>query len=121
VDKLPTLGPLESIAILRLNVVFREVCNAGRLQIWHLFIDMHLILLRVGFEDGSSISVWKTRATRHNNHTTENRKVLKKSTRQPTSFHTPLFSNSHVRSTRSRLGVLAHARVSRRLEHIQKR
>ncbi|SAM02335.1 hypothetical protein [Absidia glauca] len=48
VDKLPTLGPLESVAVLGLRGEFREAYNTE-------------------FQVGLSISVMKNRATRHKN------------------------------------------------------
>jgi hypothetical protein len=59
------LRPLESVAVLRLDGEFRDAYNTGMLHVWYLVIDMHFILLHVKFEGGLSISILKTKATRH--------------------------------------------------------
>jgi hypothetical protein len=61
--KLPTLGPLESIDVSGLSVVFGETYNTGILQVWYFSIDTHFILFPVEFEDGLSIPVLQNRAT----------------------------------------------------------
>jgi hypothetical protein len=68
VDALPTLGQLELVAVLRLNVVLREEYNTDILQVWYPSIDMQCILFDVEFENGLSISVLKDRATCHKIH-----------------------------------------------------
>jgi hypothetical protein len=65
VDDLPTLGPLITVAVLRLNKVFIEAYSTGILHVWYHLIDMHFIVFRVQFEDGLSISVLKTEAHTH--------------------------------------------------------
>jgi hypothetical protein len=67
VDKLPILGPLKSVAILRLKGELREAYNTDVLQFLYLSIDMSFILVHVNFDDGLSISVLKTRETKHKN------------------------------------------------------
>jgi hypothetical protein len=79
VDKIPILGPLETIAILGLDVVLKDSYGTDILQIWYHSIDIHFILLHVKFEDGSSISFLKNRATRYKNLELEIVKFLKKS------------------------------------------
>jgi hypothetical protein len=79
VDRLPTLGPLESFAILRLGVAIRDAYSTYMLQVLYLLIDMHYILLYVKFEDGLSISVLKNNAIRHNSLQLEIIRFLKKS------------------------------------------
>jgi hypothetical protein len=63
--KLLTLEPLESVAVLGLGVVFREAYEIGWFPFCHILIHIHFILLHMEFEDGLSISVLKTRATRN--------------------------------------------------------
>jgi hypothetical protein len=58
---------LESVAVLELNVVFREAYDTGVLQVQYLSIDIHSLLFHVKFEDSLSISVSRNRATRHKN------------------------------------------------------
>jgi hypothetical protein len=67
VDEWPTLGPLKSVAVLGLRVVFTDKYDLSILQIWYLSIDIHVILLHMIFEDALSISVSKTRATCYKN------------------------------------------------------
>jgi hypothetical protein len=88
------LGPLESVTVLGLGVVFREAYVIGIFQIWYRSIDIHFILLHVKFEYGLFISVMQNRAIRHKNLQLEIEKFLKKSSRRPLFFHTPPFSNS---------------------------
>jgi hypothetical protein len=64
VNILPTLGPLESVAVVGLSGEFREAYNTGILQFWYLSIDIHFIVFHVEFEDELSISVMKYTATR---------------------------------------------------------
>jgi hypothetical protein len=66
-NKCPTLGSLESDAVLELNVVLREAYNNGMLQVQYFLKNIRFILLYVEFEDGLSISVLKKRATHHKN------------------------------------------------------
>jgi hypothetical protein len=65
VDEWPTLGPLESVAVLKLSVVLREGYNTNILQFWYQSLDIHFILLHVKFKDTSFISVSKNRAARY--------------------------------------------------------
>jgi hypothetical protein len=60
-----TLRLPESVAILGLSVVIREVYSTGILQFWYFLIDEHFILPHVEFEDGLSISVLENKATQH--------------------------------------------------------
>jgi hypothetical protein len=65
VRKLPTLGSLESVADLGINVALKDEYDTCILQFWYLLIDMHFILLHVEFEDGLSVSFLKNKATCH--------------------------------------------------------
>jgi hypothetical protein len=59
------LRPLESVAVSRLSIVFREAYSTGILQVWYLSIDIHFILFHEEFEDGLSILVFENRAAYH--------------------------------------------------------
>jgi hypothetical protein len=78
-DELQIFGLLKSFAVIVLGVVFTHTYGTGILQVCYPSIDIHLILLHVRFDDKLSISVSKTRATRHNNLQLEIVKFLKKS------------------------------------------
>jgi hypothetical protein len=79
VDKILTLGPLETIAILGLRVVLKGAYSTDILQVWYHSIGIHFILLHVVFEDELSISFWKNRTTCHKNLELKIVKFLKKS------------------------------------------
>jgi hypothetical protein len=64
-DKIVTLGPLKSVAIMWPFVVFKETYTAGILHVWYVLIDLHSTLSHVKFKEGSSISVLQTRAAHH--------------------------------------------------------
>jgi hypothetical protein len=66
-DEMPPLWSQESVAVLGLNVMFREAHSTSTLQVWYLSIDIHFRLSYVGFENGLSISVLQTKTTRHQN------------------------------------------------------
>jgi hypothetical protein len=57
------LGLLESVAVLRLCVVFREAYNTGILLFSNTSIDIHFDLVHAKFEEGLYISILKKRAT----------------------------------------------------------
>jgi hypothetical protein len=101
-------GPLESVSVLGLSVVFREVCDTDIRQVWYLSIDTQFILLHVEFEDGLSILVLQKRASRHKNFKKSN--VFKDSPAHFTSH--PVFSKlpcAYV-ANQTRLGTPAHFR-----------
>jgi hypothetical protein len=56
VDELPTLGLLESVAVLGLSTVLTDAYNTGTLQFYYHPIDIHFVLFHVKFENGLSIS-----------------------------------------------------------------
>jgi hypothetical protein len=94
------LGPLETVAVLDLCVVFREAHNTFILQVWCHLIDIHSTLLHVKFEDGSSIPILKTKATRHKNLQLEIEKFPKKKNQSPAcpfNFSARLFQNPKMR------------------------
>jgi hypothetical protein len=78
VDHYRRLGPLESVAVLALDVGFREAYNTGILQVWYHLIDIHFSILHVKFEDRLSISLLKNKATRTKNVELEIVKFLKR-------------------------------------------
>jgi hypothetical protein len=105
VDEVPSLGPLESVTVWGLCVVFREAYNTDVLQVLYLLIDIPSIMLHVEFEDRLSISVMKNRAIHHKNLHLEIVKLLKS---QGHFYFKPRpCSNSRAQSNRSRLGALA--------------
>ncbi|SAL99410.1 hypothetical protein [Absidia glauca] len=114
--------PLESVAVFELSVGFSEAYNTGILQIWYLSVGMHLILFRVEFKDGLSISVLKDMATRYKV-TTGNRKVLKKymssKAARPHYFTQP-FQTFVCVAVGQDLAHRCMSQFTRRLEHIQK-
>jgi hypothetical protein len=95
VDDSSNLGPLECVAVLVLNIAFREAYNAHMFQDQYPVIDIHFILSHVVFEGRLSISNLKNRAIYHKHLHLEIVKFLKKAKvfkgRLPTLFHTPLF------------------------------
>jgi hypothetical protein len=42
-DELPSLEPLESVAVFGLSGEFKEAYNKGILQVWYLLIDIHCV------------------------------------------------------------------------------
>jgi hypothetical protein len=56
-------GRLESVAVFRLDVVFRGAYDTFSFLFLYLLIDAHFILFHVEFEDELSISVFKDRVT----------------------------------------------------------
>jgi hypothetical protein len=58
---LPTLGPLESVAVLGFSVAFTDAYNTGILPFYYHSVDIHPVMLQVEFEDGLSISVLENR------------------------------------------------------------
>ncbi|SAL97171.1 hypothetical protein [Absidia glauca] len=60
-------GPLESVSVLGLSVVFREVGDTDIRQVWYLSIDTQFPLFHVEFEDGLSTLVLQNREPRHKN------------------------------------------------------
>jgi hypothetical protein len=78
-DKLLTLGLLESAAVLGLGVVFTDTYNTGTLKVCYHSINIHFILFRVEFQDGSSISILKNKATSPQNLQQKIKKVSKNS------------------------------------------
>jgi hypothetical protein len=111
VVELPTLGSLELVALLGLNVAFIGAYSTDILQFWYHSIDIHSILLYVEFEDGLSISILKIRATHPKKLQLEIKKFLKKSKcRHPPIFSNPAFSISYHMSW---LGSLVHAKDSK--------
>jgi hypothetical protein len=76
-DKLPTLGWLESVAVLKLTVVLIEAYKARTFQFLCHSMDIHFILHHVEFEDGLSISVLENRAACHKNLQQEIKRSLK--------------------------------------------
>jgi hypothetical protein len=100
-DKVPTSGLQESVAVLGLSVGLTDTYHTGILQFWYHPIDRHFILLHVKFENVLFISVLKIRAIRHKNPQLVIVKFLKKSNvfkRRPPTLLTPSpFSDSRSR------------------------
>jgi hypothetical protein len=57
---LPTLEPLESVAVLGLRVAFKDVYSTDILQVWYHSIDIHFFFIHVQFEDWLSIQFLKS-------------------------------------------------------------
>jgi hypothetical protein len=94
VDKLPSLGPLKSVAVSGLSAVFQEAYNTEILQLWYLAIDNMLPCSTVKFADGLSISFWKTKQL-DTKFSTGNCKVSKKVESHPSlDSHPALFKLS---------------------------
>jgi hypothetical protein len=64
---------VESVAVLRLTVVFRKAYNTGILHDWYRLIDILFVMSHVEFKSEISILILKNWATCHN----WNRKVFK--------------------------------------------
>jgi hypothetical protein len=117
VDKMLTLGHLETIAIFKLSVVLKDAYSTGILQVLYHSIGIHFILLHVELEDGLSISVWKKRATRHKNLELGDRKVTKKVKRRLFYFMCRLFQT--LVCHRSNLAYRCMSELPKWLKHIQ--
>jgi hypothetical protein len=91
-----TLGTLESVAVLGLSVGFIDAYNTVILQVWYHSIDMHFIMLHAKFEDGSSISVSKDKATRYKILHLEIEKNPKTKTARPLYFKPRFFFQTLV-------------------------
>jgi hypothetical protein len=99
VDVLPTLGPLESIAVLGLSVAIREAYSTGILYVWYHSTDIRFILLHVQFEDGLSSSVLKKGGNSTQKFTTGNRKKFQIVIKGPPAqfiSHPAFFTPSYV-------------------------
>jgi hypothetical protein len=73
--------------------VFSGAYKVNILRILYRSVDTHCILFRVEFEDGSSVSVLRNRATCYKKFTAGNRRFLKRSNACPLTFFSyPAFS-----------------------------
>jgi hypothetical protein len=92
-DLLLILVSLQSVVVLELSLVFSGAYKVNILRILYRSVDTHCILFRVEFEDGSSVSVLRNRATCYKKFTAGNRRFLKRSNACPLTFFSyPAFS-----------------------------